>query len=105
MLSYQTLYKGLKALCRTAGLPEVSPHELRHSCTELWVHNGASKEDCGRQLNQSNASTTERYMHRTTDRLEAIGANFTLPGFGEDGRPVPPPPTGQPALRLVRRDS
>lgn len=95
MLSYHVLHSILPTLCKGAGVTVVTPHELRHSCTELWVFNGANQEDCGRQLNHANASTTERYMHRTSDRLTAIGSNFDLPGYGE--RP-------KPGLRLLRQE-
>lgn len=81
MLHYHVMHRILKELCREAGVREITPHEMRHSATELWVFNGASQEDCGRQLNHANASTTERYMHRTSDRLEALGSTFVLPGY------------------------
>jgi len=79
MLNYYVFSQALKQLCRVANVKVITPHELRHSCTELWVYNGASKEDCGRQLNHANSQTTERYMHRTNDRLQAIGDSFSLP--------------------------
>jgi len=88
MLHYHLLHRLLPGLCEKAGVTIVTPHELRDSCTELWVYNGANQLDCGRQLNHANPSTTERYMHRTSDRLTAIGSNFTLPGYGEKKKPT-----------------
>ncbi|MGK5088750.1 tyrosine-type recombinase/integrase [Bdellovibrionota bacterium FG-2] len=73
MLSYNTFEDALKRLCGKAGVRIISPHGLRHSCSELWVEAGASSTDVGRVLNHQNESTTKRYMHRTDDRLRLIG--------------------------------
>jgi integrase len=99
MLHYHVLRKLLPELCKAAGVRIITPHELRHSATELWVFNGATQTDVGRQLNHANDSTTERYMHRTNDRLEAIGESFVLPGYSANNE------QGRPALRLIPRDS
>ncbi len=37
MLKYEILLSDLKKLCIKAGVKEVSPHKLRHSCTEIYV--------------------------------------------------------------------
>lgn len=76
MMPYETFYPALKRLSQGAGLPVVGPHGLRHSSTELWVAQGASVEDIRRLLNHSNASTTMRYIHRTNERLNQLGARF-----------------------------
>lgn len=78
-LTPETLLPRLKGLCRKARLPEVSPHKLRHSCTELFVSEGASQEDLRRLLNHKRGTTTIRYMHRTDDRLQAIAARIQKP--------------------------
>lgn len=75
-LSYNTYLRALKRLCETAGVPVVTPHELRHTSTELWVQQGATEEDIRRLLNHASASTTRRYMHRTEERLTALGTNL-----------------------------
>ncbi|HAR41202.1 MAG TPA: hypothetical protein DCS07_00985 [Bdellovibrionales bacterium] len=79
MLQYEILLKGLKRLCRQAEVKEVSPHKLRHSCSEEWVQAGASKEDVARVLNHSSSRVTERYMHRTDERLTALSQKVGLP--------------------------
>ncbi len=94
MLSYHSLYSGLKTLCRLAGVKIVTPHELRHSCTELYVEAGASAEDIRRLLNQSSLSATARYMHRTDGRLSRIA---TLVGKLD----FEPSPNGKPPLKLI----
>jgi integrase len=72
MLSYKVFNKALVKLCNEAGVPRVTPHELRHSCTELYVQHGASAEDVRRLLNQKSLSATARYIHRTDPRLQAL---------------------------------
>lgn len=78
-LKPETYAPRLKKLCREAGVPEVSPHILRHSCTEIFVQEGASEEDLRRLLNHKSGATTRRYMHRTDSRLSAIAARIKPP--------------------------
>lgn len=101
MLKYEILLFGLKRLCREAGIKEVSPHELRHSCTELYVQAGASAEDIRRLLNQSSLGVTMRYIHRTDDRLSAIAARV-MGGMGSTPlEPTPGSVAKRPKLRLI----
>lgn len=72
MLSYHTYLKALRRLCRAAGVPTMTTHELRHSCTEIWVDAGANAEDLRRLLNHANAATTMNYIHRTDVRLQSL---------------------------------
>ena len=108
MLSYQTLYHGLKWLCREAGVRVITPHELRHSCTELWVEAGASQEDIRRLLNHKSPSATQTYMHRTDGRLRTLSDKVAAPDPAPITEPPkPPPPTpnvsgSRPTLRIVR---
>lgn len=88
MLQYNVLMKGLKRLCTKAGVTVITPHELRHSCSEGWIHRGASQMDVARVLNQSDPRTTERYLHRSDDRLKAIAQ-----GWAEGKSPVAPQPS------------
>lgn len=79
MLAPETYGPRLKKHCRSAGLPEVSPHILRHSCTELFAREGAGEEDIKRLLNHKNSKTTQRYMHRTDERLQRIAGLVKRP--------------------------
>lgn len=79
MLAYRNLYFGLRALCDHAGVRRVSPHELRHTCTEIWFASGASVEDVRRVLNHKHAESTQRYVHRTNDRLAALAQAIAIP--------------------------
>jgi integrase len=71
MLNYRVLLYGVKRLCREVEVPEVTPHELRHSCTELYMRFGQSNiEDIRRLLNHKTDACTVRYIHRTNDKLQ-----------------------------------
>ena len=73
MLPYETYAINLKRLCARAGLREVSPHELRHSCSEFYVERGgATAEDIRRLLNHKSLTSTSAYIHRTPERLNGI---------------------------------
>lgn len=78
MLEHSWFIKILPRLCKEAGVPKITPHELRHSATELYVSAGASTEDVRRLLNHSSVSTTMRYIHRTDDRLIDLSKKLKL---------------------------
>jgi integrase len=89
MLNYETFAsRTLPALCKEAGIKRITPHELRHSCTELYVEAGASAEDLRRLLNHKSLTATLRYIHRTDERLMSVADRV--------GNPAKPP------LRLVK---
>lgn len=73
MMTHTTFSKYLSKRLQELSLPRVTAHELRHSCTEIWINAGASEEDIKRLLNHKSASTTRRYIHRTEGRLTDIG--------------------------------
>lgn len=64
----------LSKICKELRLQRVTAHELRHSCTELYIEAGASAEDIRRLLNQSSLTATARYIHRTDERLQRISS-------------------------------
>jgi integrase len=76
MLEYSSFSRALKLACKSEGLHQLTTHELRHSCTELWIEAGASTEDIRRLLNQKSLSATERYIHRTDERLNHIATKL-----------------------------
>jgi site-specific recombinase XerD len=95
MLSYEAFVaRTLPGLCKKAGVKRITPHELRHSCTELYVQAGASSEDLRRLLNHKSLSATIRYMHRTDERLQGIAGKI-----GAEEPPRQPDPVHR--LRLV----
>lgn len=97
MLNYKVYFYGLKRLCKEAGVKVITPHELRHSCTELYVEQGASQEDLRRLLNQTSLTATKRYIHRTDERLSGIAKNVGSTLVSE-----PPVPKIPPRLHVVR---
>jgi integrase len=78
MMDHQWLNRGLNRLCKEANVPLVTPHELRHSCTELWLDQGASEEDIVRLLNHSGAGSVRRYIHKSPDRLLRIAQGISI---------------------------
>lgn len=83
ILDQKVFWKGIVSLCEKAEVPKVSPHELRHTCTEIWIGLGASIEDIRRLLNHKSAETTQRYIHRTDDRLLSLASAMVLPKLKE----------------------
>lgn len=81
MLPYPTYIVALKKICEEAGVPQVTPHELRHTCTEIYVQAGASAEDIRRLLNHSGFTATKHYIHRTDERLNSIAGSISPLGF------------------------
>lgn len=81
MLSYNTYVIALKRLCKDAGVREITPHELRHSSTEIYIQAGASTEDIRRLLNHNGLTATRRYIHRTDERLSSIAEKLTHESF------------------------
>lgn len=62
------------------GLPDVSPHDLRHTAATLWLESGANLKDVQMMLGHADASTTmsfyvgysEDAQKRTIDGLEKL---------------------------------
>ena len=86
MLSYNAASDGLKRLCKDAGVPAMQLHELRHSCSEVWVEAGATAEDVRRVLNQKSLTATANYMHRTDDRLQRLAGQVMSPSAPSKSR-------------------
>lgn len=83
MLPYETYLHALRRICRQAGVPVVTPHELRHSSTEIWIQAGASAEDIRRLLNHSSLTATSAYIHRTDGRLAQLARRVGSESFHE----------------------
>ena len=56
---------------KAAGLNDVSPHTLRHTCGTWMAHRGVSMFDIAGWLGQSVERTTELYAHHHPDYMEA----------------------------------
>jgi integrase len=53
--------------CKKAGLVDVSPHTLRHTCGTWMAQEGTGLHDIGGWLGHSSARTTELYAHHHPD--------------------------------------
>jgi integrase len=56
---------------QAAGLPDVRPHDLRHSFASVMIAGGASLPVIGALLGHRDVKTTQRYAHLSTDPLKA----------------------------------
>jgi integrase len=77
-MRYNSLLRGVRRLCKGAGVKVISPHEMRHSTSELWVDMGATEADIMKLLCQKDSRTTRRYMHRTDRRLAELAKNVGM---------------------------
>lgn len=71
-LNYQTYFHALKNVCRSAKIPWVGTHGLRHSTSEIYLEHGATHDDVKRLFSHSNSSVTDRYIHDRGSRLEKV---------------------------------
>ena len=71
-MSRNSYMPALKRLCKSAGVKKITTHELRHTCSELWINFGASAEDIRRLLNHKSLNSTKSYIHRTEFRLQKL---------------------------------
>lgn len=77
--------KAFGRACERAGLEDVTPHTLRHTCASWLAQQGVPFPVIARYLGHSDSRTTERvYAHHAPDYLEA--ARKALDGGGKRGR-------------------
>ena len=72
MLFSDKLRYHLTKFCRDLNLRRITIHQMRHSCTEIWISQGASVEDIRRLLGHKINKDDSQYIHRTDDRLENL---------------------------------
>lgn len=73
----KSIKKGLKAAATSAGLPEVSPHVLRHSAAVWLAEDGHSMSEISQFLGHSNTRITERvYARYSPDHLRSLASSL-----------------------------
>ena len=57
--------KHLKKFMKRIGLPDMSPHDLRHTCATLMLQNGADIKSVQDMLGHTDASTTLNFYAKS----------------------------------------
>ena len=70
-----TFTKWLSRFTKERNLPNISPHDLRHSCASLLLMSGASVKDTQDFMGHADAETTLKYYVATTDERLAKAGN------------------------------
>lgn len=75
----KSIKKGLKAAGKAAGLPEVSPHVLRHSAAVWMAEDGHSMSEIAQFLGHSNTKITEKvYARFSPNYLRNLASSLTF---------------------------
>ncbi len=75
----KSIKKGLKAAGKAAGLPEVSPHVLRHSAAVWMAEDGHSMSEISQFLGHSNTKITEKvYARFSPNYLRNLASSLTF---------------------------
>jgi integrase len=72
MMSYHSYQKAIVYLCKDAKVPRVSSHAFRHTCSTLWVRQGATSLDVQLLLNHESLLSTKTYLHDDNFRLREL---------------------------------
>ncbi|WP_184123295.1 tyrosine-type recombinase/integrase [Roseospira marina] len=91
--------KAFASACRRAGLSDVTPHVLRHTCGTWLAQGGVPLWEVAGYLGHTMARTTELYAHHSPDHMNRAAAVLdgrsvtgSVTGYekGATGKPVTP---------------
>lgn len=71
-LSYRSLQAIVTRYAKKAGLPEIHPHLLRHSCATHMLEAGAELSEIQAFLGHRSIASSERYTHVDSEQLQAV---------------------------------
>lgn len=66
-----TVKHGWQTARKTAGLPDLRIHDLRHSAASFMVNSGVDLFAVGKVLGHASVQSTQRYSHLANDTLLA----------------------------------
>ena len=75
-INRQTIFSFIKEYAAKAGLPDVSPHTLRHSFATHLIQNSADIRSVQQMLGHADISTTQIYTHITDNHLRKTYEKF-----------------------------
>jgi integrase len=78
MMSYEGLLNQLTRLCKQASVSRITPHEMRHTATGMYLDMGATVEEVRKLLNHASPSTTMTYVHDVDRRLTEIASKVRV---------------------------
>ena len=66
----ESIKRGFATACSNAGLDQVTPHTLRHTCGTWMAQRGVPLDKIGAWLGHSDARTTQLYSHHHPDFMD-----------------------------------
>lgn len=72
----KSINKGFRQAAAIAGMPDVTPHTLRHTRASLLAQNGWAIHDVSAYLNMSFQTLEQVYLHHNPDHLRNLANNI-----------------------------
>ena len=72
MLRTHSVYARFRKARAAINMPELNPHDLRHSLASIIVSNGGTLQDVQQALHHESAQSSSRYSHMYPERVKAV---------------------------------